>query len=150
MVVDGHLHDPLRPFDSVWISAFSRKVKRPEARDIIVFDHLAFWVFAFDRAECCRRCEKAAHVMVLDNAPEGARIRCADWLPFEHNRGVAVDQRPVANVRVPNDPTHVRCSPEHISRIDVVDVFHRPVQCNKVPCCWSHHALGRAGRAGCV
>ena len=74
----------------------------------------------------------------------------ADRLALEHHRGVAVDQRRVADVAVADDPAHVRGGPEHVARIEVVDVLHAPVQGHQMPGSRAHHALGCAGRAGGV
>ena len=57
-----------------------------------------------------------------------------------------MDQRRVANIAVPHDPTHVRSGPKHITGLNVIDVFHGPVHCHQMPACVAHNALGRAGR----
>ena len=85
--------------------------------------------------------------MLFDHPPERARIWGADGLAFEHNGGVARNQRGIADIAVAHDPAHVRGSPKDLSRLDVIDVLHRPVQRHQMPRRGAHHALGRAGGA---
>ncbi|OIQ70140.1 hypothetical protein GALL_482510 [mine drainage metagenome] len=61
-----------------------------------------------------------------------------------------MDQRRVADIAVTNDPANVRGGPEHLARLDTVDVLHRPVQRDKVARRGAHHAFGLAGGAGGV
>ena len=150
VIVDVDAEGLARPDDGVGVGALARKVEAAQAGDVAPLEHLALGILALDRPKRRRRGEEGAHVVLGDHPPEHAGVRGADRLALEHHRGVAVDQRRVADVAVANDPANVRGGPEHVARIEVVDVLHAPVQGHQMPGRGAHHALGRAGRAGGV
>src|SRR6056300_53028 len=88
--------------------------------------------------------------MFADHTPECACIGGAHGFAFENDGGVAVDQGAITDIAVTYDPTHIGCGPEHITRIDVIDVFHRPIQGHQMPTCWTYNALGRTSCARCI
>src|SRR6056297_4220199 len=147
MVVDRFAGDIHRPFDRVGIGAFTGKIDRLEAGQVVFPDEFALRIVALDRAEGGRRGEEAAHVVFGNDSPEGARVGCSDRLALEHDGGVAVNERRVADIAVPHDPAHVGRGPEDVTGIDIVDVLHRPVQRHKVAAGVTDDALGRAGGA---
>ena len=90
---------------------------------------LALRVLALDRAERRRRGEerrrRRARRSTRQNAPG---VRRADRLALVEDGRAAVQQRRVDDVGVPDDPADVRRRPEHLARLDAVDVRHRPAR----------------------
>ncbi len=84
------------------------------------------------------------------HAPECAGVRRADGLALEQHRRVAVQQRPVDDVGVTDDPADVGRGPVDLARLDAVDVLHGPVERHRVAAVVAHDALRLAGRAGGV
>ena len=148
MIVDRHAQNVLRPEDRIWIGPFPRKVERAQARQIVFLAFLALGIVPFHGPDRRGRGEEAAHVMFFDDAPEGAGIRCADGFAFEDDGRVPVYQRRITDVGMPHDPAYVRRRPEDLSRFDVIDVLHAPVERDQMARRMAHHALGRAGGAG--
>ena len=147
MVIDRFAQLFLRPDHGIGVGPFPRQIKRTQARNVVFPDLFALGVFAFDGADRGGGGKEAAHIVFRDNAPEGARIRCTHGLAFEHDCRVAMHQRAIADIAVAHDPAHIGRGPEHVAGIDVIDVLHRPVQCNQMASGLAHDALGRAGRA---
>ena len=147
MVIDGYAQLFLRPDHGVWVGTLARQIQRAQAGNVVFANLLALGIFAFDGADRGGGGKEAADIVFGNDAPKGARIGCAHGLAFEHNGGVAMHQRAIADIAVPHDPAHIGGGPEDIARIDVVDVLHRPVQRHQMPRGLAHHALGRAGRA---
>ena len=58
-----------------------------------------------------------------------------------------MDQGCIADVAMSNDPSQIRRGPKHLSRINVIDIFHRPVQCHKMARSGADNTLWRAGRS---
>ena len=127
VVVDRFAQHVLRPDDGIRICPFAREVEGAQAAEVIFLDLQSFGVFAFHGADGCGCCEKAAHLVFRDHAPEGACIGRAHRFALEHHGGVAMDQRAIGDIAVAHDPAHVGCRPEHVAGIDVVDVLHGPV-----------------------
>ncbi|MDT4890445.1 hypothetical protein FQZ97_1272870 [compost metagenome] len=46
-----------------------------------------------------------------------------------------------------NDPTHIRCCPENVASLHIVEVLHGPTQGHCVAAVVPHHALGLPGCA---
>ncbi len=88
--------------------------------------------------------------MLRRNAPECTGIRRPHRLAFVKDRGVAVQQRPVNDVGMADDPADVRRGPVDLARLDAVDVLHGPVQRDRVAAVVADDALRLAGRAGRV
>ena len=61
-----------------------------------------------------------------------------------------MQQRPVDDVGVADDPADVRGRPVDLTRIDVVDVLHRPLERDGVAAVVAHDPLRPAGRPGRV
>ena len=128
VVDDRNVQLFLCPFDGRGVRAFARQIYGAQSAQVVLLDELAGRVFAAHCAEGGRRSEEGFDLMLVDNAPEGARIGGANGLAFEDDGGVAGDQRTIADIAVPHDPTHVRRGPEDFAGLDVVDVLHGPVQ----------------------
>ena len=79
--------------------------------------------------------------MFGNDAPKRARIGRADGLAFEYNGRITVDQRTIADIAVPHDPPDIGRSPKDITGIDIIDVFHRPVQGDQVAGCLAYDTL---------
>ena len=58
-----------------------------------------------------------------------------------------MEQRSVDDVGVADHPADVGRRPEHLARIDAVEILHRPFERDHVAAIVAHHALGAAGRA---
>ena len=89
----------------------------------------------------------AAHLVLRDHPPERAGVGRADRLALVEDRRAAVQQRRVDDVGVADHPADVGGRPEHLARLDAVDVLHRPVERDGVAAVVAHDALGLAGRA---
>ena len=110
-------------------------------------EHFALRVFFLDGAERGRRGEHRGAVMFGDHPPEGAGVGRADRLALVEDRGAAVKQRRVDDVRMADHPADVGRRPVHLARLDAVEILHRPLQRDHVAAVVAHHALGPAGGA---
>ncbi len=113
-------------------------------------DELAVRIFLADRTERSRRGEQRHRLVLGDHPPERARIRRADRLAFIHDRSRAMEQRAVDDIAVADHPADVGGAPPDFTRLDAVEVEHRPLQRDQMPAIVAHDALGNAGRARCV
>ena len=147
MVDDRNLQLLLGPGHGRRIGALAGQEQRAELRQVMSADQVALRVLALDRAERGRRGEKDAHLMLFDDPPERAGIRRTDRLALVHDRSTAVDQRPVDDIRMPDDPADIRGGPENLVRRYAVDVRHRPGKRDGVPAIVAHDAFRNAGRA---
>ena len=82
--------------------------------------------------------------------PEGARVGRADRLALVEDRGAALQERRVDDVRVPDDPADVGRGPVRLARAHAVDVLHGPLERHRVAAVVAHDALGDARRPGGV
>ena len=88
--------------------------------------------------------------MLLDDPPEGAGVGRAYGLALEHDRGATVQQGRVDDVGVADHPSDIRGRPVHLARLDIVKVFHCPLERHRVPAIVANGTLGPAGRTGGV
>jgi len=137
----------LRPTERLWIAALPREEECAEVDQVVAVDVLPFRILLADGAESCRGGEERADPVVRDHPPEGARIGCADRLSLVEHGRASVKERRIDDVRVADDPAHVRRGPVHLSRRDVVDVLHRPLERDGVAAVVPHDPLRLAGRA---
>jgi hypothetical protein len=147
VVEHRHSEQVLRPSKRIGVEALAGEEERPKSREIVLSDEFAPRVFALDRPKAVGAVKKQAILVLRDYAPERAGIRRADGLPFEQNRRAAVDERPVDDVGMPDDPADVRSRPVHLAGPDSVDVSHHPVERDEVPAVVSDDPLRLAGRA---
>ena len=59
-------------------------------------------------------------------------IGSADRFAFVHDARGTLQQRPVDDVTVPYDPANVRCSPPHVTWLNVKNVAQTPLKRNRV------------------
>ncbi len=142
-----HLQLRFRPFHRRRIGALAGQKQRAESRQIVLPDQFAVRVFLANGAERRRRGEQRHRLVFRDHPPEATGIRRADRLAFVHDRGRAMEQRRVDDVAVADHPADVGAAPEHLARLDAVEIEHRPFQRNQMPAIVAHHALGLACRA---
>ena len=144
-------HRPLQlrlgPLQRVRIAALAGEEQGAKAGQIVLVDVPAVGVLLLDRPERGRRGEQADHAVLGDHPPERAGIGRADRLTLVHDRGVAVQQRRVADVAVADHPADVGGRPVHLAGRDVVHVLHAPAQRHGVAAVVAHDALGLAGGA---
>ena len=98
MVDDRDTEMLLGPGDGRRVGPLAGEEQRPEVPQIAVADQLTVGVFALDRAEGGRRGEEHPHMMLLDDAPEGAGIGRADRLSFVHDGRATQEQRRIDDV----------------------------------------------------
>jgi hypothetical protein len=110
-----HLQLRFRPFHRRRIGALAGQKQRAEFRQVVFADELAVRVFLLDGAERGRRGEQR-HRLVSDHAPERAGVGRADRLALIHDRGRAMDQRPVDDVAVADHPADVGAAPPDLAR----------------------------------
>ena len=146
MVDHGHAQLLLGPPERLRIAALAREEECAETRQVVATDVLAFRILLADGAKGGRGGEERAHPVVGDHAPERARIGCADRLSLVEHGGAAVEERRIDDVGVADDPADVRRGPVHLSRRDVVDVLHRPLERYGVAAVVSHDPLRLACR----
>ena len=79
--------------------------------------------------------------------PEGARIRGADGLSFVNDSGAPMQQWSIYNIGVADNPANIGSCPVHITRFDVVDIFHAPFKSDKVPSIIADNTFGHASGA---
>ena len=111
---------------------------------------VAVRIVAADGAEGGRRGEERRHVVLGDDAPEGAGVGRADRLALVEHARAAVQQRRVDDVGMADHPADVGGGPERLAGIDAVDRLHRPFQRDHVAAIVAHDAFRLAGRAGGV
>mmetsp|Transcript_27657 Transcript_27657/g.80844 ORF Transcript_27657/g.80844 Transcript_27657/m.80844 type:complete len:303 (-) Transcript_27657:1020-1928(-) len=116
--------DVVAPAPHFWVCRLSGDGEQFERgsgglRDVVV-------PTSHERPQCCRRCVQVAHGVFVHDVPDPGRCGVA-WNAFEDDLLGGVQERPVARVGVPDDPTKI-CGTE-------VDVFgaHRSVHCKGVP-----------------
>ena len=61
-------------------------------------------------------------------------------------RGVTVQQRPVNDVGMTDDPADVGRGPVDLAGFDAIEISHRPVERDGMPAVVAHDALGLARR----
>ena len=150
-VVDHrHLELCLGPLDGLGVGALAGQEQGAQALQIVLPDELALRILFLDGAEGGRRGEQRRDVVLRDDAPEGTCVGRADWLALVDQRGRAVQQGPVADVGVTDHPAHVGGGPEHLARLDAVEVLHGPLEGDHVAAVVAHDALGLAGGARSV
>ena len=142
-----HLELLFGPAECFRVAAFSGEEERAEAREVIASDQFAFGILLADRAEGSRCREERAHIVLGDHPPERPRVGSADGLAFVENCRTAVQERPVHDVRVADDPADVGGRPVHLARPEVVDMAHRPLECHGMSAVVAHDSLRPAGRA---
>ncbi len=145
-----HLQLRFRPFHRRRIGAFAGQEQRAEFRQIVFADECAVRIFLPDGAERGRRGEERDGLVLGDHAPERAGIRRADRLALVHDRGRAMDQRPIDDVAVADDPADVGAAPPDLAGLDAVEIEHRPFQRDQMAAIVAHDALGNARGAGRV
>ena len=147
VVDDGHVQHLVEPLVRGRVQPLAGQVQRAQRRDVVLPPQVRVGVLLLDGAERRRRREERGHPVVLDHAPERARVGRAHRLALEEHRRAAMDQRPVHDIRVPHHPAHVRRRPEHLARVRVVDGLHRVLQRHRMPAVVAHDALGLPGGA---
>ena len=105
-------------------------------------------VLFLDRTERGRRCEHGGTAVLGDHAPERAGVGRADRLALVEDRGAAVKQRRVDDVRMADHPADIGRRPIHFTGFDAVEILHRPFERDHVAAIVAHDALGPAGGAG--
>src|SRR5512143_149519 len=118
----------MSPVVGIWIEALAGKKKGFKSRQVVLLYEFAFRVFLLDGAEGRRRSEEHLDPMLGYHPPECAGIGRADRLSLVEDRGAAVEERSVDDVGVAHDPSHVRGSPVHVSRLYTVYMSHAPSQ----------------------
>ena len=144
VIDDRHLQLRFRPFHRRRIGAFAGQKQRAEFRQIVFPDECAVRILLADGAEGSRRREQRDGLVFSDHAPERAGIRRADRLALIHDRGGAMNQRPVDDVAVADDPADVGAAPPDLAGLDAVEIEHRPFQRDQMPAIVAHDALGNA------
>ena len=138
----------LRPDNRVGVGALAGEEQGFQAGKVVFFHKLSGRILAFDGAKGGRGGEEGLYLVFGNHPPEGACVRCADRFALEQDRGRAVDQRAVGDIGMAHHPADIGGGPEDLSRIDVVDVFHGPVQRHHMPAGGAHDAFGLACGAG--
>lgn len=59
-------------------------------------------------------------------------VRCPVGLPLVHHAGGPIEERPVANVRVPDHPAHIGRHPPNILLVQPVNGLHCPTNGHQV------------------
>ena len=150
-VVDHRHAEPLLgPAHRVRVGALAGEEQAAQAGEIVARDQPAVRVLLLDGAQRRRRGEQRGHPVLGDHAPEGAGVGRADRLALVEHGGAAVDERRVDDVGVADHPADVGGRPEHLARLNAVDVGHRPFERDHVAAVVADDALGLAGRAGGV
>jgi hypothetical protein len=137
------------------LAALPSQEQRSEMAEPAPFPNLAkeliLGVLLPYRAQRRRRREQTRDFILLNDPPEGARVRCPYGLPLVENGRRASQQRRVHDEAVADDPADVAGREEHVARaLDVEDVFHREVEPDGVAAGFAEDALGETGRPGCV
>ena len=111
----------------------------------MLLQEVAVRVGALDGAEGSRRGEQDLDLMLLDDPPENAGVRRSDRLALEQDRRASGDQRRIDDVGMPDHPADVGCRPVDVTRLDIIDVRHRPLQRHRVPAIVADNAFRLAG-----
>ncbi len=142
-VIDhGHVEPILGPVERVGVAALAGEEQGAESREVVLRHVRPSRVFLLDRAKRRRRREERVHAVVGDDAPERAGIRRAHRLAFVEDRGAALQQRRVDDVRVADDPADVRGGPERFPGSHTIDGVHRPLERDGVTAVVVHDPLG--------
>src|SRR5690606_37044509 len=126
---------------------FACKENRLQAGQVVISDQFTGGILAFDGADGRGSGEEALDLVVAYHPPDGSSVGRAYGLTLEDDSGCARDQGRIADIAVSDDPTDIRSGPEHVARIDAVDIPHRPVQRHEMPGSMAHDTLWLAGRA---
>ena len=73
----------------VGVGALTGEKQGAKTREVIFFQVFGIGVFFFDRAKRGRRGKKRCDIMLRNNPPECARVRCSNRLPLEQNGRVS-------------------------------------------------------------
>src|SRR6185437_14585374 len=90
MIDHGHTELSLSPRQRVRITTLTRQKQRAKLFQIVISQVIAGVILTLDRTKRCRRSEERSHSVLRNDAPERARIGCADWLTFVKNGRVPV------------------------------------------------------------
>src|SRR5207237_3912380 len=72
--------------------------------------------------------EEPPHAVLRTDPPERSRIGRTDRLSLVEDGGAAVQERPIDDVRVADDPSDVARRPVHLAGLDAVDRLHRVLE----------------------
>ena len=145
-----HAQNLLGPRDRVRVGALARQEQSAQRRDVVVFDELGLRVLLAHGAQAGRRGEERGDLIVLDHPPISAGVRRPDRFALVKDAGAALQQRPIDDVGMADDPADVGAGPKGLAGLDIVDRRHRPFQRHQVSADVAHHALRRSGRPGSV
>ena len=94
-VIDHRHPQPVAgPDQRVGVAPLAGEEERPELRQVVLPDERAVRVLLLYRPEGGRRREQDVDAVLLDDAPERARVGCPDRLAFVQDRRGAAQQRP--------------------------------------------------------
>ncbi|MCY1231822.1 hypothetical protein D9M72_442830 [compost metagenome] len=130
------------PVEGICVQPLPRGEKRSQAGDVVVPQQFRFGVGFADGAQRCRGGKEDIDLVVPDNPPESARIRCSYRFPLIEDGGGAGQQRPIDDVGVSYHPADVGSGPHDVPRADAVDVFHGPAKRHGMASVVPHHPLG--------
>ena len=88
--------------------------------------------------------------MFFYDPPEHPRVRRAHRLSFKKDGCTPLEQGAVNNVRVPDDPAHIRSGPENIALCQVVNSPHGPLQGNHVAAIIPNNPFWNTGCPRCI
>ncbi|EKD38576.1 MAG: hypothetical protein ACD_75C00690G0001 [uncultured bacterium] len=134
----------------VGIGTLAGKIETFKAGNVILFDKLALGILFFDGPEGSRSREQRLHLMLGNDAPEGAGIGSSDGLSFIENRGGTLQQRGINDIGMTDNPADVGSRPPDFTGIDVIQVLHGPVQGNCVAAVVPYNTFRHSGRPGGV
>ena len=86
--------------------------------------------------------------MLGNHSPESAGIGGTDGFAFIDDGCCSLEQGAIDNIGVTDDPADIGGGPEHITRINVVEIFHGPVESNRVTSVISQNPFGHTGCPG--
>ena len=147
MINNGNLEAFRCPLQGFSVQTLASHEQSVHAGHVVTCQFFEFGVYAANSSECCGGSEERANLVFVHDAPEGTSVRGPDGLTFIDHGGGTSQQGSVNDVGVANHPAHIRRCPHHFTGLDVVDVGHRPRECNGVTAVITHDALGVSGGA---
>ncbi len=108
----------------------------------------ALGILTPDGAKRRRRRKQHVDPVLGNDAPEGSGVGRTDGFAFIENRRVAVEKRPVNDIRMAHNPADIGGCPVDITRTTSIDLRHAPLERNDTASGVAHHAFWLACGAG--
>ena len=88
--------------------------------------------------------------MLFYNAPERTRIRGSDRFAFKEYGCAALEQGPVNNVAMTNNPADIRRGPLDFAGMGIIDIPHAPLKRHPMATIIAYNSFRFACRARCI